>query len=87
MEPETAVSKMEEIQFNLFLHNLRDEEKRLYRKYEKTYFRIITTTKAIAFTENCIREKLCPKTVFGYVIIENYSLALIGDASISYIVR
>ena len=52
MEPETAVSKMEEIQFNLFLHNLRDEEKRLYRKYEKTYFRIITTTKAIAFMEN-----------------------------------
>ena len=43
---------MEEIQFNLFLNNLRDEEKRLYRKYEKTYFRIITTTKAIAFTEN-----------------------------------
>ena len=55
---------MEEIQFNLFLNNLRDEEKRLYRKYEKTYFRIITTTKAIAFTENCIREKLCPKTLY-----------------------
>ena len=72
MEPETAVSKMEEIQFNLFLHNLRDEEKRLYRKYEKTYFRIITTTKAIAFTENCIREKLCPKILHNYTF--NYYL-------------
>ena len=55
---------MEEIQFNLFLNTLRDEEKRLYRKYEKTYFRIISTTKAIAFNENCIREQLCPKTEY-----------------------
>ena len=59
---------MEQIQFNLFLNNLRDEEKRLFRKYEKTYLRIITTTKAIAFNENCIREQLCPKTRFIYVI-------------------
>ena len=56
---------MEEIQFNLFLNNLRDEEKRLYRKYEKTYFRIITTTKAIVFTENNYFEILGRNNIDG----------------------
>ena len=48
------------MQFNVFLNNLQDEEKSLYRKYEKTYFKIIDATKAMAFNENCIREELCP---------------------------
>ena len=49
-----------DMQFNVFLNNLQDEEKSLYRKYEKTYFKIIDATKAMAFNENCIREELCP---------------------------
>ena len=58
---------MNDTELNRFFYNLRDEERITYRKYEKTYLKIINTTKAITFNNNCIREKLCPKCYLFYV--------------------
>ena len=55
---------MEEIQLRRFLHNLQHGDKTLFRKYEKTYLSVISTAKAIRFNENCIREQLCPKSLY-----------------------
>ena len=54
---------MEELQLRRFLSNLQPGDKALYRKYEKKYLSIISTRKAISFNENCIREKLCQKSL------------------------
>ena len=43
---------MNETDLNRFLYNLRDDERITYRKYEKTYLKIINTTKAITFNNN-----------------------------------
>ena len=49
---------------HLFLQDLHNDERILFRKYERTYYKIISTNKAICFNENCIREKLCPKNLY-----------------------
>ena len=50
-------AKMEEITLYNFLQHLCNEEKVIFRQYEKTYYRIISTTKAISFNDNCFRLK------------------------------
>ena len=42
---------MEETEISRFLQNLQTEEREIYRKYERMYFKIISTTKAISFYE------------------------------------
>ena len=46
-----------------FLQNLNEDNKRKFRKYETCCLNIINATKATCFNENCIREKLCPKSL------------------------
>ena len=55
---------MDKTELHRFLGNLRYEEKTTYRKNERTYLKVIDTTKAITFNDNCIREKLCPKSLY-----------------------
>ena len=50
---------MEELQLRRFLSNLQPGDKALYRKYEKTYLSIISTSKAISFNE----KKMCCKCI------------------------
>ena len=46
---------------NEFFNSLQHENKVHFRKIEKYSLKIISSTKAINFNNNCLREKLCPK--------------------------
>ena len=54
---------MEERSLRVFLQELTAENKKKLRRYEDSYKRIIDATEAVNFNENCIREKLCPKSI------------------------
>ena len=54
---------MEERSLNIFLQELTTDNKKKLRKYEDSYKRIVDATEAVNFNENCIREKLCPKSI------------------------
>ena len=54
---------MEERSLRVFLQELTVENKKKLRRYEDSYKRIIDATEAVNFNENCIREKLCPKSI------------------------
>ena len=49
--------------FRIFLQGLDFEEKRRYRKLEKCSLKLVDATCALAFNSNCIRERLCPKSL------------------------
>ena len=42
---------------------LTDDNKSKLRAYEKVCLRIINTKNAIRFNNNCLRERLCPKSI------------------------
>ena len=58
---------MEERRFSIFLRGLSADNKKKLRKYEDSCRRLIDATQAIIFNENCIREKLCPKSIYIYI--------------------
>ena len=51
---------------HLFFHNLSEDRKRYFRKFEKFSLKMISLKKAIRFNQNCIREKLIPKGIRKY---------------------
>ena len=54
---------MEDRNFGILHRRLNEEEKKRFRKYEDSVKKVIDATEAIVFNENCIREKLCPKSI------------------------
>ena len=43
--------------------NLTREQKQKYRELEKCSYKIINATQSNRFNSNCIRERLCPKSI------------------------
>ena len=60
---------MEEANFRVLHQKLSENEKKTLRKHEDSMKRVIDATEAIVFNENCIREKLCPKSIYIYIYI------------------
>ena len=52
----------------LYIDNLNEGNKTLFRRLEKLNYKLIEATHSIRFNKNCLREKLCPR---GIQILEN----------------
>ena len=63
---------MEDRNFRILHQRLNEEEKKIFRKHEDSIKKTINATEAIVFNENCIREKLCPKSIYIYIYIYIY---------------
>ena len=61
-ETETAVGWLNAMEnVRLYIDNLNEGNKTLFRRLEKLNYKLIEATHSIRFNKNCLREKLCPR--------------------------
>ena len=61
---ETAVGKIKIMEkLKIFLRNLHPSKKSMFRSLEKLNYKLIDIVHTIQFNKNCIRERLCPKSI------------------------